>query len=248
VVLPDLALPSREPLGEIRAARVLLADPSRVVGVRDYRTDDPFRSIHWKATARQGKLQVRVPEPTTALRLGIFVNLDTFDHYWEGLDLELSERAIVAAASLARWADRARYAVGVYANGLIAGSDQALRVPPGRGVGQLPRILEGLAKVSPFSTVPFARVVAAEAPRFPYGATFAIVTSRMPDALAGVLLQLLRAGHRVVLLPLEDCPIPPLRGLIVRRLDEEKLGLRTGDDRPKPVFEEPKTVALNATT
>jgi uncharacterized protein (DUF58 family) len=248
VDLPDLALPSREPLGDIRAARVLLADPSRVVGVRDYRTDDPFRSIHWKATARQGKLQVRVPEPTTALRLGIFVNLDTFDHYWEGLDLELSERAIVAAASLARWAERARYATGVYANGLVAGSDQTLRVPPGRGVGQLPRILEGLAKVSPFSTVPFARVVAAEAPRFPFGATFAIVTSRMPDALAGLLLQLLRAGHRGVLLPLEECPIPPLRGLIVRRLDEERLALPRGEAAPLSAPDVSETEALHATT
>jgi uncharacterized protein (DUF58 family) len=248
VPLPDLTLPAREPLGEVRAARVLIADPARVVGVRDYRTDDPFRSIHWKATARQGRLQVRVPEPTTALRLGIFVNLDTFDHYWEGLDLDLSERAIVAAASLAVWADRARYAAGVYANGLIAGSDQALRVPPGRGAGQLPLVLEGLAKVSPFSTLPFARVLAAEAPRFPYGATFAIVTSRMPDALAGLLLQLLGAGHRVVLLPLGECPVPALRGLIVRRLDEARLvgpsGARISlEDAPSTQPE-----ALHATT
>ena len=223
VALPNLALPAREPLGELRANRALLANPARVVGVRDYRPDDPFRSIHWKATARQGTLQVRVPEPTTELRLGIFVNLDTFDHYWEGLDLDLSERAIVAAASLAVWADRARYAVGIYANGLVAGSDQALRIAPGRAVSQLPRVLDGLAKVSPFSTLPFHRVVAAEATRFPYGGTIVIITSRLPDVLAGLLLQLLKAGQRVVLIPLDDCPVPTLRGLVVRRLDEAVL-------------------------
>jgi uncharacterized protein (DUF58 family) len=250
VDLPDLALPSREPIGEIRASRVLLADPSRVVGVRDYRTDDPFRSIHWKATARQGKLQVRVPEPTTALRLGIFLNLDTFDHYWEGLDLDLSERAIVVAASLAVWAEQTRYAVGIYANGLVAGSDQALRLPPGRGPGHLPRLLEGLAKVSPFSTLPFARVLAAEAPRFPYGATLAIVTSRMPEALAASLLQLLRAGHRVVLIPLGDCSIPALRGLIVRSVDEERIASPVGGVSPVGPFADPpaELEALHATT
>jgi uncharacterized protein (DUF58 family) len=226
VSLPDLALPAREPLGELRASRALLTDPARVVGVRDYRPDDPFRSIHWKATARQGTLQVRVPEPTTELRLGLFVNLDTFDHYWEGLDLNVSEQAIVAAASLAAWADRARYAVGVYANGLVAGSDQALRVPPSRGVGQLPRVLEGLAKVSPFSTLPFHRVIAAEATRFPYGGTLVVITSRMPDVLAGLLLQVLRAGQRVVLVPLADCLVPDLRGLVVRRIEEDRLSER----------------------
>ena len=250
VDLPDLALPSREPIGEIRASRVLLADPSRVVGVRDYRTDDPFRSIHWKATARQGQLQVRVPEPTTALRIGIFLNLDTFDHYWEGLDLDLSEQAIIVAASLAAWADRARYAVGIYANGLVAGSDQALRLPPGRGTGHLPRLLEGLAKVSPYSTLPFARVLASEAPRFPYAATIAVITARMPETLAGLLLQFLRAGHRVVLIPLGDCPIPDLRGLVVRRIDVDRLAPLTVGDRPiDPVADATSSgEALHATT
>ncbi len=223
VDLESLALPSREPIGELRARRNLLVDPSRVVGVREYRPEDPFRSIHWKATARQGTLQVRVAEPVTALRLGIFVNLDTFDHYWEGLDLELAERIIVAAASLAVWGDRSGFAVGMYANGLVAGSDQALRVPPGRGQGQVPRLLEGLAMVSPFSTLPFAAVLAAEGRRLPYGSTAVVVTSRCSDALAGVLLQLLDANRQVVLIPLDGCDVPPLRGLIVRHLDESLL-------------------------
>lgn len=223
VDLGAIALPSREPVGELRARRNLLVDPSRVVGVREYRPEDPFRSIHWKATARQGTLQVRVAEPMTALRLGIFVNMDTFDHYWEGLDLELAERIIVAAASLAVWGDRGGYAVGLYANGLIAGSDQALRVPPGRGPDQVPRLLEALAMVSPFSTLPFPAILAGEGRRLPYGSSVAVITSRCSDALAGVLLQLLDANRRVVLFPLGGCEPPPLRGLIVRRLDEAGL-------------------------
>ncbi len=223
VDLGRLVLPSREPLGEIRARRNLLVDPSRVVGVREYRPEDPFRSIHWKATARQGTLQVRVAEPMTALRLGIFANLDTFDHYWEGLDLDLAERIIVAAASLAVWADRGGYAVGLYANGLVAGSDQALRVPPGRGLGQVPRLLEGLAMVSPFSTLPFPAILAGEGRRLPYGSTVGVVTSRFSDTLAGVVLQLLDANRQVVVFPLGGCEVPPLRGLIVRHLDEAAL-------------------------
>jgi uncharacterized protein (DUF58 family) len=158
------------------------------------------------------------------LQLGIFLNLDTFEHYWEGLDVELTERGIVAAASIAVWASRQRYAVGVYANGLVAGSDQPLRLPPGRGSAQLPRIMEGLAKLTPYSTLPVARTLRAEAPRFPWGSTLVVVTPLLPEALTAVLVEMLGAGHRVVLVPLGDCPAPPLRGLVVRRVDETAVG------------------------
>lgn len=216
--LPDPGLPLREPLGETRVARQLLADPTRIIGVRDYQPDDPFRTIHWKATARQGRLQVRVEEPSSVLRLGIFLNLDTFDHYWEGLDTDLAEQGIGIAASLASWADRAGYAVGVYANGLISGSHRTLRVPPARGRDQLPAILTGLARISPLSTMPVVRVLNAEAVRFPAGSTFVLITSRMPEAVVATMGALLRARQRVMLVPLGDCPIPPLRGLTVRRI------------------------------
>jgi|SRR5579884_518527 len=218
--LADLGFPPRRPFGELRVARHLLTDPTRTVGVRDYRPEDPFRAIHWKATARQGTLQVRVHEPTTALQLGVFVNLDTFEHYWEGLDVNATEIAIAVGASIAAWADANRYAVGVYANGIVAGSDQPLRVPPGRDPAQLAHILEGLAKLTPFSTVNFARILRAEAPRFPWGSTFAVVTPLLPEALTAVVADLLAAGHRVVFVPLADCAAPDLRGLIVRRVNE----------------------------
>jgi uncharacterized protein (DUF58 family) len=228
--LPELGFPPRLALGETRVVRHLLTDPSRVVGVRDYRPDDPFRSIHWKATARQGALQVRIAEPTTTLQLAIFVNLDTFEHYWEGLDVAASERAIEIAASLAAWAVGERYAVGVYANGIVAGSDQALRVPPGRGPAQLPRVLEGLAKISPYSTVAFGRILRAGAGRLSWGSTIVVVTSLLPEGLLIQMTELMAGGHRVVLVPIGDVAVPPVHGLIVRRVAGSTVG-----DAPAPV-------------
>jgi uncharacterized protein (DUF58 family) len=215
----DLGFPPRHPIGETRVARHMISDPARVIGARDYRPDDPFRAIHWKATARMGRLQVRVHEPTTTLQLGVFLNIETFEHYWEGLDIDIAERAIEIGASIASWAAAQRYAVGVYANGIVAGSDQALRIPPGRGPAQLPRILEGLAKLTPYSTLNMAKLLKLEAWRFPWGSTAVIVTSLLPDALVAQLAMMIGSGVRVILVPLGDCPEPALRGLIVRRID-----------------------------
>ncbi len=217
--LPELGFPPRLALGETRVVRHLLSDPSRVVGVRDYRPDDPFRSIHWKATARQGALQVRIAEPTTTLQLAIFVNLDTFEHYWEGLDVATAERTIEVAASVASWATGERYAVGVYANGVVAGSDQALRVPPGRGPAQLPRVLEGLAKISPYSTMAFVRTVGAGSARLPWGSTVVTVTSLLPEGLLAQLTGLMTGGYRVVLVTVGEVEVPHVRGLVVRRVE-----------------------------
>jgi uncharacterized protein (DUF58 family) len=216
----DLGFPARQPFGETRTSRDLLTDPTRVVGVRDYRPDDPFRSIHWKATARLMRLQVRVNEPAASLQLGVFINLDTFEHYWEGLDIELSERAIEVGASIAAWAIAQRYAVGAYANGILAGSDQPLRAPPSRGARQLPRLLEGMAKMTPYSTVSFVRLLKSETVRFPWGSTAVIVTSMMPDGLSAQLAAMMTSGLRVVLVPLDSCPIPRLPGLVVRPVPE----------------------------
>lgn len=219
VPMPELGFPPRLALGETRVARHLLSDPSRVVGVRDYRPDDPFRSVHWKATARQGALQVRIAEPTTTLQLAIFVNLDTFEHYWEGLDVATAERVIEVAASLASWATGQRYAVGVYANGVVAGSDQALRIPPGRGPAQLPRLLEGLAKISPYSTVAFGRTLRAGTARLPWGSTIVVVTSLLPEGVLAQLAGLMASGHRVVLVVVGEVDVPMVRGLVVRRVE-----------------------------
>ncbi len=223
VPLPELGIPPRQAFGNQRAPRSLLPDPLRTVGVRDYHPEDSFRHLHWKATARVQQLQVRVFEPTTVRQLGIFVNLDTFEHYWEGLDTVHSEAAITAAASLASHAVGERYAVGVYANGLLAGSDQTLRLAPGLGPAQLTRVLEGLAKLSPFATVDFPQLLQAETLRLPWGSTIVVITALMTPPLAATLASLREAGHRPVLVAVDRLTPPPIRGLTVHHLPDELL-------------------------
>ena len=70
---PDMA--SRMLLGDQRSSSILLGDPSRVAGVREYRAGDPLRHVDWRASARAPSLLVRVYEPTTSLRVATFVDL-----------------------------------------------------------------------------------------------------------------------------------------------------------------------------
>lgn len=59
----DLA--SRRPVGEIRLTHRLFEDPTRIAGVREYQRGDPLNRVHWKVTARTGKLHCKQYEPST---------------------------------------------------------------------------------------------------------------------------------------------------------------------------------------
>lgn len=218
--LPPL-IPAREIAGDARIVRQLTTDPARIAGVRDYQPSDPLRAIHWKATARSGTLQVRLEEPAASQRLMIAVNLDTFDHYWEGLDGPVAERMIAATASIAMWAEGAGFAVGLAANGLIPGTSKPLSLPPVRGTGQRERCLEALARLGLFSTTPFARIIAAEGQRLEPGAVLVVVTSRMPQELSDALATVVIRRRRVIIVPVNGCPVPRMRGMTTYLLPDE---------------------------
>ncbi len=79
----QLGLSSLYPLGETRAERYIFEDPTRSIGVRDYTLQDSLRHIHWKASARHQQLQVKVFEPTTTLKLALFLAVDSFPRFTE---------------------------------------------------------------------------------------------------------------------------------------------------------------------
>jgi uncharacterized protein (DUF58 family) len=227
VPLDQFGIPPRHLFGDLRVQRRLLTDPSRTVGVRDYHPEDSFRHVHWKATARTQALQTKVFEPTTAVQFGVFLNLDTFEHYWEGVDYERAEHAITVAASLAMRAIDERHVVGMYANGVVGGSDQALRLRPSRSPSQGAEILAGLAKLSPIASINFPRLLKAETARFPFGSTIVIVTALMTDAIAAVMIELARVGHRLVLITIDDIEAPAIRGLLTYRIDSDSISQPT---------------------
>jgi len=203
-----LTLPPKEPFGEIKASQRIFEDPSRAVGIRDYQADDALKHIHWKATARRQRLQVKVYEPTTTFQLVIFLNMATLPKHWQGTIPELLERAISVAASIANYAVQKRFQVGLVANGCWPQSDQPLKVLPSRSPDQLTRILEALAAVSALPTISIEALLNRESARLPWGATLVVVTAVVTEELLVVMTRLQAAGRRMVLVRLDDGPLP----------------------------------------
>lgn len=213
VPLASLSLPERRPFGDVRSRERLFEDPSRFIGVRDYRPSDPLKHVDWKATARRQSLQVKQFEPSTTLHLLILLNIDTMEHSWEGYIPELLERVVTCAASVARYAFERRWSVGLIANGSFPHSEYPIRIPPSRSPDQLIHILEALAGVIPVTTATLAELIGEESHRFPWGATIVCVAAHVTQELWAGLGRLRQGGHPVTLL---NCSARPLASPVER--------------------------------
>ena len=232
VDIGEQPMPSRRPFGETSGGLRIFEDPSRVAGLRDYQPGDPLRRIDWKATARIGRLQSRVYEPTSSQHLLICLNTATVTPTWAGFIPELFEGAITIAASVGRWAHEQRYSVGLLATSSVADAPRAIRIPPGRESGQLARLLEALAVVTPYVLDSLSAMLDREEHRMAVGTTLAVITSTMPEDLVETLLRLRRRGHPIVVLsPSGNRWQGELEGIEVRNLS---VGEATGSFAPPP--------------
>ncbi|HLG70090.1 MAG TPA: DUF58 domain-containing protein [Chloroflexota bacterium] len=190
----DLEFPplsSRRIYGQRTANRVILTDPSRTIGVRNYQTGDPLKHVEWRASARSRQLQVRIFEPTTDLALAIFLNLRVPTFSWTAENEPELEFCISLAASLARWALDHKYPAGVFGNGAF-GKAGALRVPVSGDPGQLQRILETLALASLYGQRNLAEVMLGEAHSLPFETSVVLITAAFDERLLDAIEEVRR--------------------------------------------------------
>lgn len=199
-------LPAKDPFGDQRPVKPLLEDPLRFAGVRPYAPGDQPRRVHWRATARTGALQSKQFEPSATPTLAIFLDVNTFEHFWQGIDPQALELAISAAASIAAHGLEERRQVGLYVNSPLAGGERFVRLAPSRHPAQLGRILEALALLIPYTGYRVEALIGSEARRLPWGATVVVVTGYVTDELENTLAGLRRAGHAIALLAFGDRP------------------------------------------
>jgi uncharacterized protein (DUF58 family) len=194
----DRHLPSLRPLAETAVRRGLLPDPLRVRGVREHQLGDPRKEIHWKASARLRTLQTKLYEPATSLDAVFLVNVASYEQYWIQADPEAVELVVSAAADLVRQAAGAGRQVGLVTNGLDNLTHERPRSAWSRGPRSLTRSLEILARLGPYAVNSPEVVFLAERGRIPWGATLVVVTPKISAGLAGAMLALRRAHHRVL--------------------------------------------------
>ncbi len=201
--IDQLGIPSLNPMGETQAERRIFEDPSRTIGVRDYNYHDSLRYINWKASARHQNLQVKVFEPTTTLKVALFLAVDSFPRY-QSRSEEDFELGVSTAASVANYIVQQRSSVGLFANTYLPDSGQPIKILPGGGLHQLTNILEALAMVVPKAGGPFEDFFHEEWRGLPWGTTIILVLCQPSPALPALLANLKVAGYKVMVLQIGE--------------------------------------------
>ena len=201
VPLEKLGIPARQPFGDIRLEKHMFQDPVLTSGVRDYVFGDSLKQIHWKTTARRGRLQTKIFEPTTTVDMGIFLDSRTVKPPLWGSVPRLLELAIITAASVSSYALDNGYRAGLYINqNRGAGNETVIKLPPSQHKDQKLLILEILAEMKETETMPMSRLLLKEARNLPWGSTIVVISAMVTDALLASLLQIKRGGRRAALI------------------------------------------------
>ena len=197
--IEQLEVPSLYPMGEARTSRRIFQDPTRAIGLRDYRPQDSLKHIHWKASARRQQLQVKIFEPTTTLKVSLFLAADGFPADGPRGEEEF-ELAVSAAASIAHYLIDRGAPVGLISNARMEDSGQAIQIPAGGSDDQLMEILEALAKATPRFKDPAEAFWQRESKSLPSGTTLMVIASRVPEPLLWPLREWKENGFPLLLL------------------------------------------------
>jgi len=148
--LPD---PAHRWLGDAIVKRWIMPDPFLVTGIRDYRSGDSLRDIHWRASARTGDMRVKVRDFTSDPRAMVILNVQTSAQQWADVgayDEESVEHAVRIAATMCLRALRHGMDAGFASNACLtgkAGSGEFIFVPSKGGNEQADSLLDCMARM-----------------------------------------------------------------------------------------------------
>ncbi len=254
---------SRRPIGDVRLTHRLYEDPTRIAGVRPYEAGDPLNRVHWRATARTGALHSKVHEPSTLSGATVLLDFHQAGYHQQGEPFR-SELAVTTAVSLANAVYEMGQQIGLATNGrdavdriktegweqdprtrqsartTAAMSENNERLQPllietRRGVEQLHRIRELLARVELTDGLSFSELVSETISRLPRDATILAVLPEVPVETAISLGNLRRAGLAVsvVLVLLDDAPLERAYGRLVTEGIREIRHLKSEEELPE---------------
>lgn len=191
--------PPRAWVGPRRARRGPLEQSLLFAGVRPYQAGDPLRRVHWRATARTAQPQVKrfdpALEPDTLIALDVATPVG--DLAIGAFDEDLVEGLCVAAASLARRLLADGIACGLAVAAFTGVQRRSVLLAPGTAPGQLGRLADLLARVTPVSSARFEELLASIPARVRPGTTILVLSSRDPGPRLGVERRLVAAGFPV---------------------------------------------------
>lgn len=185
--------------GELAVRRWIVEDPFLITGVREYAQGDPMNRIHWKASARTGRLQVHKSGHSADPRVMILLNVEDSESMWSVVTrTELIERQLSLAATCASALIGQGMAAGFAHNGGSQLGDEGMRIEMDYGPVHLNRMMEAMSGFELKSRIPFQELLQLEEQReFHEPIDYLVITAHRSEKLEQAVESLEKRGHRV---------------------------------------------------
>jgi uncharacterized protein (DUF58 family) len=208
VPIHNFALPMGFLSGGDAQRRLTHQITTNATSIRDYVNGDSLNRVHWKSTARTGKLMVKEFELDPLVDIWLFNDFSS-DSLYEDPSIQRNEQAgtiipgtqeippsteeygVIIGASLAKYFIESERAVGY-----VAYTPRRHFFDPNRDHRQLTRILQTLATARSTSTHTLKEMLSLEAPHFTRGTTLIIITSSLDTQWVEEAQILMRRGIR----------------------------------------------------
>lgn len=171
--------------------------------IREYHPGDSYNRIHWRTTARTGRLMVKTFEMDPTSNIWIVVDLDSAVQAGEG-DESTEEYGVRIATSIAY-----HFLNGNRMVGLLASGAEKVVLDPSRGAMQYGRVLETMAIAKAGEKETLSQVLQEEGRRFGRHTTLIVVTSSTDPEWVVSLHDIVRSGTRAVAVVLEPGTFDP---------------------------------------
>lgn len=191
--------------GEISVRRWIVSDPTQIIGIRKYNNGDGFNTIHWKASAKNGELYVKKFDFTSDPSMMIFLDIQTAEMSWEGVDYDLIEKGIDIIASLMDKALKEKISVGYAANAIGVDEEKDLVTYPNNGSSQKNKILEGLAKTTYRRTYNITKFLNVKIHNLGKNCTIVLLLSYASKELIDSLNYYDKNGYNIKIILLNNC-------------------------------------------
>ncbi|HEX2949059.1 MAG TPA: DUF58 domain-containing protein [Armatimonadota bacterium] len=201
VPVPPLRIASNRPLGEATSRKRIFEDPSRLLGVRDYTPGDPFSRIHWKTTARTGRLATKMCESSTSVEVNILLDLYYGDYPQREDEVEL---AFSTAASITSFLLLNKHVVGLQSNGYDGAwrhsqspPQEALCIKADKGEQQHIKIMSALGRLEVASSPSLQEYLTQIHSTLPWTSTTLLITHFMTEECILALEAFKRSGFEL---------------------------------------------------
>ncbi|SCN26254.1 hypothetical protein N3C_2747 [Clostridium sp. N3C] len=145
VAIEEIGLLFNKITGELITKKNLIDDPFQLRGIREYSPFDSMKTINWKATAKSGELKVNQFDSTSSAGITILLNVEKYNEFD---DMDMIERGISIAASMANEFVKRGMEVEVFSNGRDETTKKALEVNAASYNEKIREVYEALAALN----------------------------------------------------------------------------------------------------